>query len=314
MEPYASAMRTAIPIACTTADGWTLRGDLLPAPSSDIVVVLAHAMMTSRRSMDRPRGSGLASTLVARGMSVLSFDLRGHGESTPTAREGGRYAYEDFVRFDMPAIFAAARDRFPSAFVAHVGHSLGAHTALIATALFPEHAPNAIVGLAANMWLPHLDPSPARRACKRLLLETWRLVAIASGGAFDPSRFGVRADAEPLPYIEEFVAMYARDRFANRTASLDYAALMGETRVPYFAITSEGDRLLAHPEAVARFNRMAKRNRLKERCFTHRELGGRAPGHMEIVTASSSRPIWEAAADWILEERTLASARDQNSI
>ena len=50
-------------------DGWSLAVSELPARGrARGVVVAGHAMMANRRTLDRPHGQGLASTLAAAGV------------------------------------------------------------------------------------------------------------------------------------------------------------------------------------------------------------------------------------------------------
>ncbi len=69
------ARMTAVSVRCD--DGWILRGQRMPGPGP--VVVCGHAMMVDRRTLDRPRGAGLASALAEAGLDVVMMDARGHG-------------------------------------------------------------------------------------------------------------------------------------------------------------------------------------------------------------------------------------------
>lgn len=281
-----------------TADGWTLHGESLVPDAPRAVAVLAHAMMVNRRTMDRPTGAGLASHLAARDLAVLNFDLRGHGESGPTAREGAEWLYDDYIRWDLPALVAEARARFPGLHVSVVGHSLGGHTALFAAALSPERAPDSIVAIAANMWLPSLEPSRARRLAKGLIARAWLGVTML-GGRFDPRWIRAGTDAEPLSYVRQAARMYRRDRLGSADDRVDYLQALGALRLPVLSITSAGDRILARPAAVARLLARAERAEITHRCVAHGELGRPAPGHMELVTDAGSRPIWGEIAAYI---------------
>lgn len=286
------------PVSTRTADGWTLRGEALVPDNPCAVAVLAHAMMVNRRSMDRPAGAGLASHLAGRGLAVLNFDLRGHGESGPTAREGARWHYDDFISSDIPAIVGEARASFPGLHVAVVGHSLGGHTALFAAALMPERAPDSVVAIAANMWLPSLEPSRARRIVKGLTLRAW-LAMTTLRGRFDPRWLRAGTDAEPLSYVRQFARMYRRDRLASLDDRIDYLEALEGLRLPVLSITSAGDRFLGHPSGVAAFLAHAPRATITHHCIQHGEIGQPAPGHMELVTDAGSRPIWSEIADYI---------------
>jgi pimeloyl-ACP methyl ester carboxylesterase len=90
-------------------------------------VVLLHGITATRRYV--VHGS-LA--LARRGYRQISYDARGHGESSP-APEGSGYAYEE-LSADLAAVL---RDRAADGRPALVGHSMGCHT-VAAYAL--EHA------------------------------------------------------------------------------------------------------------------------------------------------------------------------------
>jgi predicted alpha/beta hydrolase len=281
-----------------TKDGHRLVGDVLAPAAPRAVAVLAHAMMVNRRTMDH-RGEGLASALAAREIAVMNADLRGHGDSGPTADRGGVFTYDDFVLRDVPALVSAARARFPGLRVVVVGHSLGAHASAIASGVDPKTAPNGIVALAGNLWSPRLDPSLTRRALKRSIFSAW-LFAAEKKGYFDAPRFRMGNTAEPLAYIRQFVAMYD-GKLASVDGAVDFEQALGRTTTPILSIASEGDRLLANPVCVARFFALATAAPVDHRVVSHFDFGGRAPTHMGMVTDLRSRPVWHEAATWILE-------------
>jgi predicted alpha/beta hydrolase len=288
-------------IETVTDDGWTLRGDLLPVEQPKAAAVLGHAMMTDRRTMDRPRGGGLASTLQGMGIATINFDARGHGDSEPTALQGGRWSYDDVVRRDVPAMVAEARRRFPGLTLTLVGHSLVGHAALIHAGLEPRAAPDAIVSLAGNLWRPSLEPRLELKLIKGAMLAAWAAVTRIMG-SFDAQRFKVGTAAEPWPYVEQFLMMYLRDRLASPDGQVDYTAALGRSRLPVLAISSEGDRLLANPGAVGRFLAVMERAEVEHRVLR----GAAAPDHMGLVTRRASRPLWQEIGQWILERRAVA--------
>lgn len=287
------------PISTCTEDGFRLAGEVLSAAKGRGVALLLHAMMASRKTMDRPRGKGLGSALAARGLGVVSVDLRGHGESGPSARDGARYTYDDFVLQDVPAAVAKARALFPGERVVVVGHSLGGHAALASAGVFPDKAPDAIVSIAGNMWLPSWEPSAARRAAKTAFLRTW-LAVTERWGYFDPKPLRFGTDAVASPYVRQFWVMWSGDRYGSLDGRFDYTEALGRVRLPVLSIASEGDRLLAHPEAVARFMANVGSERKTIRVVTAEETNGRPPDHMGLVTDGRSAPIWEEIAEWAL--------------
>ena len=149
-------------VTIQTREGCPLPAELFVPSAPKASAVLGHAMMVDRRTMDR-RGEGLATTLAEQGIVVPNADLRGHGGSSPTAREGGLYGLDDFVMSDLPALTTFMRTRFPKLGVAAVGHSLAGTAALLSAGHLPETAADAIAVLTSNIGLWRHDPSLSRR-------------------------------------------------------------------------------------------------------------------------------------------------------
>ncbi|MEZ4296557.1 MAG: alpha/beta fold hydrolase [Polyangiaceae bacterium] len=287
------------PFTARTDDGVTLRGDLLCPPAPRAVVLTLHAMMVNRRTMDRPAGRGLASTLAEAGLAVANLDFRAHGDSRPRVTEGALPTYDDYVLHDVPAMLTALRAAFPGLPVAVVGHSLGGHVTLITSGLLPERAPDALVMLGANLWLPACEPSPLRRLAKRATLTAFVTIARALG-TFDAPRLRFGTEAESLPYVEQFVTFWRTDALRSRDGTLDYAAAIARARLPILSVASEGDRLLAHPASVRAFLARAHAARVTHRTVRPGDLSPRAPDHMGLVTSPASRPLWDDIARWLL--------------
>ncbi|MBW2462529.1 MAG: alpha/beta fold hydrolase [Deltaproteobacteria bacterium] len=286
---------TGSTLTTRTADGWALVADVSVPPTPRAVAVLGHAMMVDRRTMDRPRGQGLMSALTEAGIAVLSFDLRGHGESGPNALDGARYSYDDFVRQDIPAMVAAARLKFPNLPVTVVGHSLAGHAAMIAAGLSRATAPDAIVGLAPNLWAPRFEPSRRVRMKKSLALGAMAAMT-APTGSFDSRLFRMGVAAEPWSYLRGFVRFWLSDELTSDDGCDDYVRALGEAVLPVLVISSANDQLLARPVSVALFAATMGRCRL-----SHRILEGKgAPDHMGLVTDPESRFLWRDIAQWIL--------------
>lgn len=280
-------------MSVTTDDAWTLRGDR--RGDGPVVAVLGHAMMVDRRTMDRPAGQGLASELAARGIEVLSFDARGHGQSGPGADIGGSWTYDDIVRRDVPAMIAAGREVAAGRRVVLVGHSLIGHAALIHAGLDPRRTADGIVALAPNLWAPHLERSAARRALKAASLRSWLAVTRAKG-FFDTKGLGLGNTAEARAYVEQFWTMWRTDRLASPDGVVDYEDALGEARVSVLGVSSDGDRLFAHPDSVDAYLGL-----MTAADVEHRRLRGPdAPDHMGLVTSSRSHALWSEVADWIL--------------
>lgn len=251
-------------------------------------VLLLHAMMVDARSLDRPRGQGLASTLAERGYRVHRADFRGRGMSARPAD----WTYDDLVYRDVPALVRSVEARAGQRpFI--VGHSLGGHVALASWASGAT-AVRGMVALGANAWLPTCEPSRRRRLAKRLAL-----------GALDATvRLSGRIPARALRIgpVDE-AGSYARDlagfwhRGWRDRGGRDWRADLPNLSGPVLFVTSEGDRLLAHPdgaEAFVRGLRQVERLRLRDGDF-----GALAPGHMAMGADPTCRPLWHRLADWL---------------
>lgn len=278
----------AIDVSIRTSDGWILRGERLPDPSAPAVVVLGHAMMVDRRTMDRPAGNGLASELRAMGLDVLWLDVRGHGESGPRAEQGARWGYDDIVRHDVPAFVTAGREAARGRPVFLLGHSLVGHAGLISAGLSPDRAPDALVAYAANLWTAALEPSPLARIAKRATLLGWRALTELRG-TFDPAPFGVGRTIESAGYVNDFTSIWSEGLG-------DYAAALERAQLDVLSVSSTGDRVFATPGSVRRFVRLARNARVETIVLE----GDDAPDHMGFVTDPRSRALWRETARWIL--------------
>ncbi|MBK8258587.1 MAG: alpha/beta fold hydrolase [Polyangiaceae bacterium] len=279
------------PFEARTEDGLVLRGDVIGPAAPRAIAITLHAMMVNRRTIDRPANGGLCSVLAESGITVVNVDFRGHGTSDSAPGERPDHSYDDFVLLDVPAIIAAIRRKWPGVPIAVVGHSLGGHVSLITSGLLPDRAPDALVMLAANLWLPRTEPNAALRAKKAAFLTAFSAVA-NTFGQFNSKLFRVGTDTESAVYADQFVRFWRNNALASRDGSVDYEAALARARLHVYSIASEGDKLLANPASVQGFTNLASNARVTHRVVAHGELGSRAPSHMELVTSSASKPLW----------------------
>ena len=284
-------------IVLPTSDGQELVADLhLQAGAPKGLALLGHAMMVDRRTMDRPKGQGLASVLVARGLAVLNVDFRGHGESVLPTRPS--FSFDDIVRHDVPALVFALRERFPDLPRFLVGHSLGVNAGLPGLALLRDHNVRASVAIAPNLWAPKFEPSRLRRLKNRAMVAAFELAARPSG-FFDPAPFGMGRSRIPRPYVEQFGRFYREDRLLSMDRADDYEQGLGSLTLPILAWSGGQDTLMAHPDAVAEYLRLFTRARVEHRAFVG--LDGFEPDHMQVVIDERCRPLFEESADFLLQ-------------
>jgi len=284
-------------ILLPTPDGHTLVADLhLPEGSPKGLALLGHAMMVDRRTMDRPKGRGLASVLVERGLAVLNVDFRGHGESVLSTRPS--FSFDDIVRHDVPALVFALRDRFPDLPRFLVGHSLGVNAGLPGLALLRDHGVRAVVAIAPNLWAPKFEPSLLRRMKKRAMVSAFELAARPTG-FFDPAPFGMGRSRIPRPYVEQFGKFYRDDRLVSLDGRDDYEQGLASLELPILAWSGGKDTLMAHPDAVSEYLRLFTHSRVDHRRYVGPD--GFEPDHMQLVIDERSRPLFEASADFLLQ-------------
>ncbi len=289
-------------IELETDDGWTLVGDLyLPSGEPIALALLGHAMFVDRRTMDRPRGRGLASVLASRGIAALNVDFRGHGESRrPTPQP---FSFDDVVRHDVPALLSALRDRFPALPRFLVGHSLGVNAGLPGAGLLSDHGLAGAVALAPNLWSRRFEPSLVRAVRKRATLTAFDLASRRTG-FFDPSAFGLGSAKIPRAYIEQFLRFWSEPRFVSADGRDDYDRALASLAIPILAVSSAKDGLMAHPDAVARYLRLFRSARVRHCRWVGPD--GFEPDHMQIVLDDRSAPLFHEIADFI--ERVAAAS------
>ncbi len=286
-----------------TADGWRLDLLHLPAAGSARGAILAgHAMMVDRRSLDRPEGGGMLSFLASQGWEVYAPDLRGRGSSGPTTAEGGRWSYDDLVRYDLPACLAAVRARSKGLPVVVMGHYLSGHVSVAAAGVgCYAQQPEAHVLISANMWAPGLEDSSGMRLLK------WGACLVLGFfarfiGNFPARRLRVGPVDESGTYISDLVRFWREDRWGAADGSVDYLASMTDVEGPVLALIGRGDRLLAHPAGAKRWSELIGASGAEFRVLGRGDLGlSFDPDHMTLVTDPRSRPIWQEIHRWLCD-------------
>ena len=297
--PYAAPVNEIKePITIVTDDGWTLRGEWIPGPNPAAPLVMAsHAMWVDRRTLTRRGPPSVVSALQDAGLNVCLVDLRGHGESGPHATDGADFSYDDIVRYDLPAIFRYGRTRMPNAHLTVLGHSLTGHAAMIAAGLATENVPDAIVGIASNLWLPKLDRNARTSLSKQLALTAWSLVA-GRKGHFDAKRMRLGQWGVPAAYVQQFAEMFTRNQLGPSGGRAEYEEALRRVHIPIYTLASEGDRILSTPDNVAAFMALMPHAAVTRRVLWRRD-GAPQPDHMGLVLNPECEDEWHAIAAWI---------------
>ncbi|MBX3232957.1 MAG: alpha/beta fold hydrolase [Labilithrix sp.] len=268
-------------IEVRASDGVVLRANAFEPPDGvepRASVVLAHAMFARRSSL-----RGLARALAADGWRAVTFDFRGHGDSTPSRT----YRYDDLVAVDLPAVVECVRARAEHPVVV-LGHSLGAHVAVAAQGTGRTSA-DAIVMLGGNVWLRALEPSAARWAAKRALARATLEVADRAG-VFPARALRLGTDDASAPYLHDLLRGVTSGTWASARGD-DYLAAAVDVKVPVAAVVGARDRIMCHPACGERFAR---------RCGGPVSVFTAPCGHMAL---RHEHALARAALAWVLQAR-----------
>lgn len=281
-----------------TRDGVSLRAVVEEPPSGTPfrgTCVFAHALLSRKTTFGRRQKPGLAQAYALKGWRTIAFDFRGHGQSRESARIE-LWGYDDLVRCDLPAVVECARAHGEDKPVVVVGHSLGGHVALASQGAGYLQA-DAIVAIAASVWIREFEPSLARLSAKRGLLRLMREV-VGRVGYLPARALKLSSDDASARFAGDVSRFMLDDRWASADGADDYLASLSRVRVPVCVVASEGDRFVCTPASAAR---------VAYRCqgpvhfvrIRRSDNGSRAPGHMAIVTTPRAHSYLLGALDWI---------------
>ena len=257
--------------------------------------VLAHALFARKTEFGRGERAGLAQAYAAEGWRTIAFDFRGHGESS-SPKNGREWGYDDLVRWDLPAVVACARARSDDRPVVVVGHSLGGHVALASQGTGRLEA-DAIVAIAASVWLREFEPSRARWAAKLLLARGMREAATRLG-RIPARRMRLGSDDASGRFASDLLGFMADNAWRSEDGIDDYRGALARVVVPVCAVASEGDRVVCHPDSAELFARRCG-GPVEILRVTRSDDGRRPPGHMAMVTTTRAQSHLLAALRWV---------------
>lgn len=248
-------------------DGVVLRGE---AAGEGPPVLLLHGLTATRRYV--VHGSR---ALERAGRRVISYDARGHGESSPAPPDA--YDYGELVR-DAVAVM----DALGVARAAVAGQSMGSATAVGLALAHPERV--AALGIV----------TPAHRGAPSANLERWDALAdgLLRGGpegflaAYGPPGVSERWREPVRTVILQRVGRHAHPeavadalRGIPRSAAFDGMDALGRIEVPTLIVGSRDETDPDHPLAVAE------------------EYARRIPGARLVVEAPGTSPLaWRGGA------------------
>ncbi|MEU9294614.1 alpha/beta fold hydrolase [Streptomyces sp. NPDC048266] len=217
----------------------TLRALTQPDPTAPVVVVLPAMGMSARNYVP------LARALHRRGMTVVTTDLRGHGESRPAPARGVDFGYREIVEEDIGAVLRETLAAFPDAPVLLLGHSLGGQLGLIHCGLREPRIAGVVLVASGSAWYRCFGPVAGPR---RLLLSQVYALTAALIGYWPGERLGF-AGRESARLIRDWSRQVRTGRYTVPGGTVDYEQALRRVTLPVLAVDVAHDDL-APPEAV----------------------------------------------------------------
>jgi predicted alpha/beta hydrolase len=275
------------PLQLQAADGHRLAATHFSAPG-DQFIVMAGATAVPRGFYKR-----FAEFAQARGVSVITTDYRGVGDSKSGTLKGFEMEYADWSRYDLAAAvdYAAQRGR-----VWLVGHSLGGH----AIGQLPE--PNVLqaayvcgTGAGWHGWMPR----PERYRAWAM----WNLVGPITTrwyGYHPMSKFGMGEDL-PMGVYRDWKRWCAHPHyFFDDPEARSITERFAQVHIPLAAAVSTDD-LWAPPASRDAFFKGYSGTEVQRIDFKPADLGVSQVGHMGYFRAQTGAVFWPRILAWLAQ-------------
>ncbi|MEU6989089.1 alpha/beta fold hydrolase [Streptomyces sp. NPDC046465] len=289
-----------------------------PGPPPAPAVLILPAMGTAARYYRR-----FARQLHDEGLTVLTVDLRGQGESAPGAtgtpgapadtRHGALdHGYRAIVEEDLPAVVAAIRDELgPEPPLHLLGHSLGGQLGLVYAAVAqgtPGRSGHSgrpgrpgrpgVDGVAlvatGSVWYRAFGPL---RGVGLFLFQLLVTGAVTVLGRWPGTRLGFGGD-QPKGVMRDWARQVRTGRYRAKGSALDYEAALGALELPVLAVSVEQDGY-APVTALDHLLGKVPQARLTRRHYTTQEAGRRLD-HFAWTRAGAT--LAKRVAAWTADE------------
>lgn len=272
------------PLTLRAGDGELLAGTLFRASSERAAVLLVGATAVPQRFYAR-----FAAFLASRGLTVLTFDYRGIGQSRRGALGGHPATMRDWGEHDVTGALARLRAEAPGLPVLALGHSFGGQALGLSDALTEV---DGLLTVGAQFgWYGHWSGLARVR-----MWATWSLVfpaALATWG-YIPGRLGLGEDLPPgvarewglwcrsRNYLLDHVTE-ARRRLARFEGPLEVWGFTDDDYAPEGAVR-------AYADAVRPVGRTLRLRRPSQ-------VGARRVGHFGLFRPEHRDTLWVEVAE-----------------
>ncbi|MEV0437582.1 alpha/beta fold hydrolase [Streptomyces spectabilis] len=271
---------------------FAVRG-LRAAPTAPAVLVVP-AMGTPARFYRH-----FARELHGAGLTALTVDLRGQGESTPHVRDAAArdHGYRVILEEDLGAVVDAVRAELgpePPLFL--LGHSLGGQLALLHAAARPGPVDGVALVASGTVWYRAYGTLRA----PLLLLATTLIAATATLlGRWPGARLGFGGD-QATGVMRDWARQGRTGRYRPGGSARDYESALRALDVPVLAVSVEND-TYAPASAVDHLVGKAAGARVTRWRYTEREAGARLD-HFAWTRAAG--PLARRIARWATAQGT----------
>lgn len=177
--------------------------------------------------------------LAGRGFDVAIGELRGNGDSRPKPSAESAYGYHELVSVDFPAMFSAARERFPDSTPILLGHSMGGQLGTMYAARIRGRLGGLILVASGTPYYRGYSGvarsgmllGPAAVSLTANLAGFWPGDRVTAGG------FGRQSKV----LISDWARLARTGRFVPVDADIDYEERIARLKLPVLSITVEGD-------------------------------------------------------------------------
>ena len=238
--------------------------------------------------------SAFAKYAAARGLAVLTYDLRGVGASG-SPKTHRRLRMRDWMAQEAGSTAAWVRHEFPDLPKVALGHSLGGHALLLGHGTEELHA---IVTVASHQASTRDITPIGERLRVALLLNAVGPVLSRAIGYMPGKRLGLGEDI-PTAAMLEWGKWARMSEYFFSDASMRAGALTARLQVPVMAVGASDD-LWASPGQVDALTDHLQRAPLERRTFTPEDVGAAKIGHHGLLRRSIGTPAWPEIVAWLL--------------
>ena len=157
-------------------------------------------------------------------------------------------------------------------------------------------APDGLVLLSANVWMPRLEPSRRMGLKKGLRIEAFGLIARLRGH-FPSRRLRMGPADEAVDYVLDLRRFWRRDAWRSKRGA-DWLRGLASFDAPVLAVVGKGDELMAHHAGARRWAENFPRVTF---WLVGRGDHGLAmdPDHIGLGADPRCRPLWVAIEGWM---------------